>query len=372
MKILFSCLSISNGGAERVMSSLVNNFSMKKDNEVVLLTLLNTKDDYLINKNVKRYIIDNKEYSKKCNLEKKISKFSLKGLLKIYKIIKEERPDVIVSFLPEPSFKIMFLKKVFKSISEIPVIVSIRNDPQVEYKNVLVRFIMKKLYSDIDGMVFQTLDAKEYIAKMINIKNIAIIPNPINEKFFVKAIDDSKRKNEIVTLGRLESQKNHKLLIKSFYKASKINNKYTLNIYGEGSLFNELQRMIIELELEGKVFLRGKTTKTEEVLNNAKIFVLSSNYEGMPNALMEAMACGLPCISTNCPCGGPKEIIINNENGLLINTNNENELTNSLIELMNKKEKRIQLGNKAKKIRNKYSEKEINSRWNTFIEKIVK
>lgn len=363
---------MSSGGAERVMSILVNNYSIIKENEVVLLTLLNTNDDYVINKSVKRYILDKKKYSNKCKLEKYYSKLSLKGLLKMYKILKDEKPDVIVSFLPEPSFKIMFLKKVFSKISKIPAIVSIRNDPQIEYKNKLTRFIMKKLYNNIDGMVFQTLDAKGYITNLINIKNVAVIPNPINEKFFVKAKDDSERKNEIITLGRLENQKNHKLLIKSFYNASKINNKYTLNIYGEGSLHNTLQRMIVELKLEDKVFLRGKTNKAEEVLNDAKIFVLSSDYEGMPNALMEAMACGLPCISTNCPCGGPKEIIINDVNGLLINTNCEEELSNSLIELMERKEKRIQFGNKAKEIRNIYSEKEICSRWDAVIEKVIK
>ena len=162
MKILFNCLNTKKGGAERVLSILANHFC--KNNDVALMTIMNTKDSYEYDKSIKRYCIDKKDYSKSNRFFRLLVKLSPKRLFKMRKLIALEKPNVIISFLPEPSIRLMFLRKICKSIRDIPTIISIRNDPNVEYKNKFIRFIVKKLYNNIEGMVFQTKDAEKYFA----------------------------------------------------------------------------------------------------------------------------------------------------------------------------------------------------------------
>ena len=183
---------------------------------------------------------------------------------------------------------------------------------------------MKILYPLADGFVFQTKEAQEYFDKKIQKKSV-IIPNPINEEFICEPYN-GEREKKIVTVGRLEEQKNHKMLIKAFSKLPEGLSEYKLIIYGEGSLRPELEKQIKELNLLGRVFLPGQVDDVKNRIYKAGLFVLSSNYEGMPNALMEAMALGVPCASTDCPCGGPRFLIKNEYNGLLYNVNNELEL----------------------------------------------
>lgn len=369
MKILINCLNTRKGGAERVISILSNKFV--EENEVILLTTMNTKEEYEFNKKIKRYHLDKKNYLYANKIIKKIVKLSPKRLIKMYKIVVNERPDIIISFLPEPSFRIMLLKKISKKVKKIPVIISIRNDPTIEYKNKILKSIMKFLYKDVNGMVFQTQKAKNYFDNIIKTSNKIIIPNPIDEKFFIKSKEDVEKENIIISVGRLEKQKNHKILIDAFYNANKINDSFILNIYGSGSLESKLKKQIKELKLEDKVFLKGDVKSIEEELNKAKIFVLTSNYEGMPNSLMEAMTIGLPCISTNCPCGGPRELIKNNYNGILIDVGDTKALEEKMKEVLLNKEFAEKLSNNAKQSMEKYHPKIINKMWYDYMIKVI-
>jgi glycosyltransferase involved in cell wall biosynthesis len=183
---------------------------------------------------------------------------------------------------------------------------------------------MKYLYKKADGFVFQTEDAAKYFEGIIKCDS-KIIPNPINPKFIKEPYKGEREKN-IVTVGRLESQKNQKMLIEAFGKIESKYPEYSLLIYGDGSKKEELQDLIKEKGLENKVILKGKIDDVENVIDKAKMFVLSSDYEGMPNALMEAMALGLPCISTDCPCGGPRYLMENGKSGLLVPVGNSDAM----------------------------------------------
>ena len=124
-----------------------------------------------------------------------------------------------------------------------------------------------------------------------------------------------ERTKRIVAVGRLEAQKNYPLLIKAFYLISNEFKDYIVEIYGEGQERSELSKLINELNLNNRVLLMGRHSDVHERIKDASLYVLSSDYEGMPNALMEAMALGLPCIATNCSGGGPKTLITNEVNG---------------------------------------------------------
>lgn len=364
MKILFCLGSFSKGGAERVVSNLSN--FLIEENQVKIISLTKTEMAYPLNENIEFEFLDKKEYKGiKENVFSKIVK-NLKRLLKIKKRIKEFSPDIIVSFLPEPCFLVLALKKQ----NHIPVIISVRNDPKKEYESNIYNKLMKKLYPKADGVVFQTEDAKKYFDGIITCET-EVIPNPINQDFIIEPYD-GERKKVIVSVGRLQEQKNHALLIDAFSKLPKKYEEYKLIIYGEGILRNELSKKIQDLNLQNRVLLPGISENIKEAIYNAAIFVLSSNYEGMPNALMEAMTMGIPVIATDCPCGGPKFLIRNNENGILINVNHVQELTEAMEKILSNKSFSNKLGKNASEIRNTLSPTKINNEWYEYIKKVYK
>lgn len=369
MKILFNCLTMEKGGAERVIMLLANEF-VKKD-EVSVLTLTKSKDAYDLDKRVKRVYVDKTSYKKDNFAKRLFRKVSWRRIFGLRKAVLVEKPDVVISFLPEPSLRLMFISKFSRKVRRISKIISVRNDPAREYKNPLLKFAVKVLYKNVDGMVYQTDDAKKYFKDIIKMKNQVVILNPVDEKTLVKPKSDAERKNIVVTVGRLEAQKNHEMLIRAFGETLKgVEHNFVLKIYGEGSRREFLQGLINKLGLQDKVFLEGQVDDVVSKLNEAKIFVLSSHYEGMPNALIEAMAMGLACIATDCPCGGPRTLIRNGENGVLVRNEGEKELARALSDLIKDGDFRKKLAKEAVGVRKKNSTKVVLGEWKKIIQKI--
>ena len=359
MKILFCLGSLNRGGAERVVSNLANYFI--KYNEVSIVITSPDLPQYELDKNIIVYHLDKKRESN--NIIYK----NLKRIYKLNKIVRKDKPDIIISFLPEPSYRVLLLKKIRK----IPVIVSVRNDPNVEYKSKINNLVMKILYPLADGFVFQTEDAKNYFNKKIQSKSV-IIPNSIKETFIQREIYTGEKDKIIVNIGRLEKQKNQELLIEAFNDVKDEFLDYNLYIYGEGTLKENLKNKIKEMDLENRVFLKGEVENIEEKIEKSSVFVLSSKYEGMPNALMEAMALGVPCISTDCPCGGPKFLIQNGVNGILAKVDKKEEIVQGIRKILSDENFANDISKNAIKIREKLNPKVINFKWKNYIEKIIK
>lgn len=370
MKIVFSCSGMSKGGAERVISTLANEMC-KGDNEVSIITFINYKIKYELDNKINLITIDKIKMKKLKGILSKFMKLSPARLFRYKKEILKLKPDIIISFLPEPSLRLMLLKKFSKKISKIPTIISIRNDPNIEYKNKYLRNIVKNLYKDVDGMVFQTPDAKKYFEDLLNKKkNMFIIPNPINNEFILnKVIYD--REKTIVTMSRLESQKNHLLLIDAFEKLHKKYSDYILKIYGDGSLKYKLEQYAYSKKMENSIKFIGQVDKVKEHIEKSGMFVLTSNYEGMPNSLMEAMALGIPCISTDCPVGGPRMLIDNNINGILVDVNNKEQLFEAMDKIISDKDFANKLSENAMSSIKKYYPDKINKEWEKFIIKVL-
>ncbi len=363
MKILFNCLNLEKGGAQRVISILANEFSL--NNEVTILMLRN-EISYKVNSNIK---IISLEKSPKNNFLTKISLLKLKQMAKQ---IENIQPDVIISFLPEPSLKLMLIKKFNRKIKKIPTIISIRNDPQKEYQNKIIYEIMKYLYQNVDKLVLQTTEAYHYFQKILPNNKLCIIPNPIAPEFLVEKSNKKKDKKEIVTVGRLVKQKNHKLLIASFSKVKVKHPDLKLLIYGKGPLEMELKNFVKQLNLENDVIFKGEVDDIENHIAKARLFVLSSDYEGMPNALLEAMALGIPCIATDCPCGGPQKIIKNNINGILVPLNDEKELTKAILNLIENENLSKSFAQQGHLRSQEYNPKQIGNLWHDVIQEICK
>ena len=357
MKIMFNTSSMGKGGAERVISILAN--ELIKENDVSIL--LNTKENkaYDLNEKIKLLELDKKYIS--------IALFrNLKRIWTSAKILKKEQPDIIISFLPMPSYRILLLRKLIK----VPIIVSDRNDPNKEYKSFISNFLMKRLYPKADGFVFQTEEQKKFFDKNIQDKSI-IIYNPIKDEF-LNTNKAAQKEDTIISVGRLVEQKNQKMLIEAFSKIAKEYSNYKLKIFGTGPLELSLKKQIENLNLSDRILLCGVCDDIKTELEKAKIFVLSSDYEGMPNALIEAMAVGLPVISTDCPCGGPKELIENKKNGLLIEVGNVERLAKKMKYLIENQEEAALMGKNAEEIKEKLNSINILKQWKIYIEEMKK
>lgn len=358
MKVMFCIASLGKGGAERVVSNLSN--YLANNNEIFIITTNSIESHYSLNNKIKVMSI----------IDKKItSNFIIRNIYmikKLKKIIKNVNPDVIIGMLPEPSIRLI----ISSLFNKRKIIISERNDPNIEYNNIIKKFIIKLLYKRVNGFVFQTEDAMNYFGDNI-VKKSIIIPNPINDEFIVDKPYEGKRIKRIINVGRLEPQKNHKLLIESFAEISNSIPEYELHIYGKGSLKFEIEMLIKKYKLENKIFLNGESDNIKNDIYNSCLFVLSSDFEGMPNALMEAMSLGLPCISTDCPCGGPRYLIKNNINGFLIPVNDKNEMKNKILQVLNDNELCKKVSTEAINISKELNPNKIYEKWVNFIEKFL-
>ena len=346
MKILFHISSLYGGGAERVMSYLINHH-IENGDDVTVVVCYEHENEYSILDGVTKIVIG------RSNL--------LSQSKKLRKIIKEIRPDLCVSFMQGGNFR-MVLANLF---SRQKYVLSIRNDPKKEYNNFFSRVFAKIMFKKANGIVFQTPDAMSYFSKKIQ-KKSTVIFNPVSSNFFVE--ERSNNVSDIVSLGRLTKQKNFELLIDA-YNIVKDKIKDNLCIYGDGVLMNSLQIRINNYHLENRIILKGRTNDSREILKNAKCFIMSSDFEGMPNALLEAVCMLVPSISTDCPCGGSK--IILDGNGLLVPVNDANALGTAIVSLVNDEVLLKEISDNCKIKRDKFETTTILKEWNDFFIKVI-
>lgn len=365
MKIMFVVDAMTKGGAQRVISNLSNYLCNKY--EMAIVSVYNTDVLYDVNNVSKIYYLDNEvtDIREKSKFFNKIKRFN-KRIKNLNEYKREFKPDIILSFLPLSCY-ISLISKMFLNMKTV---ISVRNDPKIEYKSKKDKLLMKLLYPKADGYIFQTEEAKRYFNKKIQ-DNSIIIPNPINEIFKRESYVEEREKI-IVSVGKLEEQKNQMLLIKAFQEVEKKYNNYKLIIYGEGSLREKFEAEIEKIGLKGKILLPGISNDLKEELYKKKMFILSSDYEGMPNALMEAMALGLPVISTNCPCGGPEFLIKDGINGILVPVNNKDKLVEAMLKLIENEIFSRKIGIEATKISEDLAPKKINEIWENYILSIIK
>lgn len=354
-KLVFVIGQLSNGGAERVVSVLANSLSNKYI--VTIITLIDSRIEYQIDPQIKVIHIESKTNNKICRV---INRFA--GLRKK---ISEINPDIIISFTTEIN-----IYSIFSVIGKrVPLIISERNDPYNDPPSTFTRKIRNMVYRWASGYVFQTEDAKNYFSKLIKGPQV-VIPNPICTN-----LPDARKcdkSHKIVTVSRLYEQKNIPMLLNAFKEVYKKYPYYQLEIYGEGPLRSELEKLSRDLGIKDNVSFMGFCKDVHEHIKNAEVFVLTSNYEGMSNAMLEALAMGLPTICTDCPIGGARTIIVNHKNGVLIPVNNTDMLVSELIALISDIGKRESLSNFGFNLRDQLSVESITKKWIDVIEQIEK
>lgn len=345
-KLLVSCGTLMTGGAERVLSVLSNCFADNFD-EVVYLTWIDAPDFYLLDSRINRVCVE-----RECG-----SKSNLKKAFWFRKHIKRNDYSLILSFL-EPFNVLICL--ALTGIST-PIIVADRNDPRWVWNGFFQRNLRLLAYRKAKRIVCQTDNNRSYY-RGANLKKTIVIYNPIflPEKYKGKAILTPK-KHRFVSVARLDEQKNLKMMISAFASFHAKYDNYSLTIYGEGPCRKDLENFIEINNLEDCVFLPGAKKNVWDLILDAECFVLSSWYEGMPNALLEAMCLGLPCVSTKV--SGAKDLIENGKNGLLVELNDIQSMTNALNTIAEDTQIRTELGKNAIKVFDLLRLKNISDKW---------
>lgn len=322
MKLAFFLANLGAGGAERVTCTLANYLS-KIGNEVLIITLLNGKSMYKLDEKIQVVSLSNHQARDRSVFSRIKNHIQRTGAY--YRCIKNEKPDIVVAMLNIPIYIALLFKKKLKT----PVVISERGDPYTLYSHGgLHSFLVRKLYPKADKLIFQTQMASDYFKKIPSEKK-TIVANPLSETFSNITPFSGRRKREIVAVGRLDAGKNYSLLLNAYAKLN-VEPKPELKIFGEGPLKDELQDLTAALGVSDTVKFMGFSKNVAQDIYAAGCYVLSSNHEGMPNALMEAMALGLPCISTDCPCGGPKTLLENGVSGLLVPVGDIEALANAI------------------------------------------
>lgn len=357
MKLTIFIGSLSGGGAERVVCNLSNFLSERHD--VTILTMADDEPAYKLEKNINRISLLRNGESDNYIIR------NLKRVIRFRNYINKSDADVYLVMLPGTINMMLAHRKHIN----VPIIVSERCDPKTRYESSKIRkWIMRKLYPKAEGFVFQTKDAMSYYSEIIGDKGV-VIPNAINEEF-IRTPYRGVRKKSIISAGRFTDQKNFELLIKAFSRITKKHPDYDLIIYGDGPQKSNLKRLTKELGISEKVEFPGYVNDFGSHIIDASLFVLSSNYEGMPNSLMEAMALGLPCISTDCPVGGPGFLIDDGANGFLTPVGDVEKLAINMDELLSDKNLRDQIGESAREIADKLSFNNIYNDWESFLNEI--
>lgn len=301
MKVIFILPNLGSGGAERVVT-ILSRALRERGFAVDIVMLLTDLVQYRVPDGVELVSLNTLGMSKPNRLR------VLRNYLK-----KQKADHGRVTVVPFQDNCLQYAVVSAMGLG-IPVVACERNDPYQKGTRGLARFKANLPYALARQCVFQTPDARAYYRMGVEQKSRVIVNPLILPEDICWQGQESKR---ILSVGRLEPQKNQKILIDAFARLHREFPDYTLEIYGEGALRQQLQTQINELGLEQAVFLRGYASDIHEKLTQAALFVLSSDYEGMSNALIEALAIGVPVVTTDHPIGGARMLVEDGVSGLM-------------------------------------------------------
>lgn len=362
-KVLFHLTSLEQGGAERVVSNLSNRL-VNDGYEVVVTTQQTGKNEFVLDEKVKRLHVGLKAMDENRGRMAK----AVRRIVYLRKGILSEKPDIVISFLRKPNYRTL----VANLGTGIPTVIAVRIDPKSEYNKKVDKLLIPILYPFANGAVFQTVEQQEFFPKYIQEKSVVIL-NPVHNKYIeAKAVTD--KENIVVQSGRLVGFKNQIMLLEAFMRVHEKHPDYRLQLYGPDALDGtkeKLEEYISTHKADTFIQLMGASNELEKELPRAKVGAFSSDYEGMPNALIEAMVLGLPVVATDCPCGGPKTLIENEKNGLLIPVKDVDAMVAGINRLIEQPEFAQRLGENARELAKRVNEDAIIQQWKNYIEKVL-
>lgn len=358
-KMVFFITGMNLGGAERVIATLANKY-VDMGNEVHLVTLKEAKSKYHLDERI--------EFSGANLKNSKTFLGKIKNAICSVYFLKKYNdkysPEVLISFLTNSNITAILVKLLTKR--KYTTVISERADPRVRSES--LQIICGFLYGKADLVVCQSKIVKEYFDKMNSHMRTVIIENPINKDALYNGSE--KIEKRIMCVGRLAPQKNFEMAIKAFNKIYKKYPEYILEIYGEGPSEKKLRELINELLLDNKVIICGTKKNVFSELGNAELFLMTSDFEGFPNALIEAMASGIPVISTKFPTGIAEQLIVDGKNGYTVNMNDTDSLADRMDRILENEDLRHEISKNNKDIINMLGLETIYKKWESNINSI--
>ncbi len=363
MRLTLIIYSLTYGGAERVMS-LMANYWAAKGWQITILTFDNNE--------IPQFDLDSHVFYTPLGIASK-SPNAIIGMwnnLKRVRILRNaiinSSPDAVISF----TSKMNAIALLATRWLNIPVVVSERSNPVKSSLGGSWKQLREQTYPFADRIVFQTARARDYFPPNLQ-NNSSIIPNmvvlPPIEK---RSSDKVLRERSLVSMGRFVPEKGFDLLLQAFAQLKNRYPEWTLTILGDGILRPELESLRNQLGLSDRVYFPGMVKNNYDFLQQAEIFIMSSRFEGFPNALCEAMASGLPVISTDCP-SGPREIIRDSIDGILVPNEDVSALATAIARLMSDEEERKSLATRALEVTERFSVEKIMGMWEEVLAEVI-
>ena len=355
-KIIVITFSLSNNGAERVFTELSNEWARQGHSVTVLQFERNAygSESFELDPKVDEITLGYK------HIANKFKRYFL-YLKEVRKYLKEHDDATVIAF--------SFTTQVIVSIASVGlknrIIFSERNDPNSCPYSKVTRAIRNLSYYRATYIVFQTEDAKNYFSKRLQNRGI-IIANPINP--FLPSMYYGERRKTIMTAARLRPQKNISLLINAFALFTKEFPEYKLEIYGIGEELEKLTNLVASYNLSDRVFFKGFCKDINDKMRDVAMYVCSSDYEGISNSMLEALAMGVATISTDCPIGGARQVIRSYENGILVPVRDETALYKAMSEVAGDKNLSQRLSENGYKVREEYKVDKIALQWVNYID----
>ncbi|MBL7817963.1 MAG: glycosyltransferase family 4 protein [Saprospiraceae bacterium] len=354
-KILFYISTLKNGGAERVLT-LMANYWVEKGHDVTITYVIDEEIGFTLDKRIR--LIPQETYKEsKHFIEGLVA--NVKRIFRLRHIIKQTQPDVVISFTTMCNIVAYFSKIGLKT----PLIISERTNPLAYPLNFVWQKLKTLAYNRVDALILQTQGVQKLYR---NIKTPQyIVRNPLILPPSAVPITVYNQK-VVITVGRLDTYKNVQGLVEAFAKTEQ--KDWSLWIVGrDGGKQKTIEQRAKGLGISEQVIFWGNQTDVFSYLAKASIFATTSQVEGYPNALLEAMAMGLPVVSTDCDFG-PSEIIEEGKNGFLVPLNDTEEYAQKLSLLMNDENLRQQIGQNASRIKDSHSLSAVMIEWEKIIE----
>lgn len=368
MRIVFLFSALGHSGAPKMLAWVAKQMA-KRGHDVHIITFFASgQEQLLLNELVSFHCLNVHRSGSRIGRN---SVDMAKTQCRLLRKLKQLRPDGIVSFNISGTYVHLVLNKLF---GRYPVIFSERTDPNIH------KGARKKLFTMLmgcaSGTVFQTQGARSCFPGKIY-ENSVVIPNPavvkpgVAEKLPRYLHTYENRDNRIVSVGRLSiRQKRQDILLEAFRLVHEKHPEMQLVLYGDGEDKEKVCALAAEKGLSDSVVLAGNTKQVEEDICSARAFVLTSDYEGIPNALIEAMSVGVPCVSTDCSPGGAALLIQDGENGFLVPCADAHAVAEKLMQLIENPQISDRFATEGPKITETLSEDRIAGLWERYIVKL--
>ena len=296
---------------------------------------------------------------------------NLRRIFSLRRVLRELRPDIALAMMNTNNIILSFAAR---GVSDLVVVGSERTYPPQVPLGFFLEWLRSWSYGNLSVLVAQTAKAAEWLQQHCRIQRIETIPNALTwplsiHEPVVELPPQLKGRKVLLAVGRLSGEKCFDLLITTFSQIARDYSDWILVILGEGSERVELERQISNASLSDRIMLPGQVGNIGQWYEASDLYVMSSRFEGFPNSLLEAMACGLAAVSFDCDTG-PRDIIRHNIDGVLVTPGDFQALRTVLVRLMRDGVLRQEYADEAKNVIERFSTEVIAGRWEKLFREI--